>query len=51
MFYLFRSALHPPLSLRACVRDWANISRRLREPPRRRAIQTEKMESLASSLS
>jgi hypothetical protein len=44
MFHLFRTALNPALSLRACVRDWAAIAQQLREPPRRRTIQTEEME-------
>jgi hypothetical protein len=50
MFHLFRWAIHPFLSLRACVEDWAAISQDLREPPRRRPNQTEELEAKCFSL-
>ena len=51
MLYLLRGAIHPALSLRACVEDWPEISLQLREPPRRRRAQTEVMERKALLLS
>lgn len=51
MLGLLRSAINPALSLRACVEDWPEISLQLREPPRRRTLQTEEMERKAVLLS
>jgi hypothetical protein len=51
MFHLFRFAVHPRLSLRACVENWASISHDLREPPRRRPNQIEELEAKCFSLS
>jgi hypothetical protein len=51
MLHLLRAAINPALSLCACVKDWADISQQLREPPRRRPAQIEQMETKALLLS
>ena len=41
MLHLFRTTVNPRLSLERCLTNWFEISKRLREPPRKRSFQTE----------
>jgi len=43
MLGLLRQTLRPTLLLRACVEDWRRISLMLREAPRRRQLQIERL--------
>ena len=44
MFHLFRAAVNPSLGLQRCIENWPKISIDLRERPRKRALQTEKLD-------
>lgn len=44
MLHLLKSAVNPNLSLKLCVENWWEISRDLREKPRRRRLQMENLE-------
>jgi len=44
MHHLVSAAVNPPLSLTRCIERWHEISRALREPPRKRALQPETLE-------
>jgi hypothetical protein len=46
MLHLIRQALNPRLNIAACLGDWYQISRSLREPPRKRQLQAEHLEGL-----
>ena len=43
MLHLVRASINPVLGLRACVANWPQISMQLREPPRRRMGQPERL--------
>jgi len=43
MLYLLRSTINPDLSLQKCLQTWPRISQQLREPPRRRTMQVERL--------
>lgn len=49
--HLLRSAVNVPLGLRDCIERWDQISLELRESPRKRGLQIEKLEELAGVLS
>ncbi len=51
MLHILKRAVTPPLSLRGCLNDWADISYRLREPPRRRTPRIEQIEEQIGLLS
>ncbi len=51
MVHLLKGAVNPSLGLQACVEEWPGISRDLREAPRRRALQIEKLEAEVELLS
>ena len=44
MFHLFRTAVNPSLGLRRSIENWPTISMDLRERPRKRTLQTEKLD-------
>lgn len=43
MLHLLQEAVNPVLRLRTCVEEWPSISLALREAPRRRTLQIEKL--------
>ena len=45
MVHLLQEAVNPSFGLQACVEEWPSISQDLREAPRRRALQIEKLEA------
>ena len=45
MLHLLSDAVNPRLHLGSCLRNWYQISMKLREPPRTRVRQTESMEN------
>lgn len=45
MHHLVSTAVNPPLRLARCIERWHEISRALREPPRKRTLQPETMEN------
>ena len=45
MLHLLSDAVNPRLHLGECLRNWYEISMKLREPPRKRLMQTESMEN------
>lgn len=51
MLHLLRSAIDPSLSLQTCLANWAEISLKLREPPRKRGLQLEKFDAERALLS
>ena len=51
MLHLLQRAVSPAISLKESVQDWFAISRLLREPPRKRGIKIEEMESPKAALS
>jgi hypothetical protein len=46
MLHLLSSAVNPPLDLVHCLLNWHDISKRLREPPRRRILQVKTIEDM-----
>ena len=50
MLHVVQRVISPSLSLKECVEQWDEISFLLREPPRKRTLQTEQMESKGPSL-
>jgi len=51
MLHLFQQAVNPALSLRDCFEHWAEIAFDLREPPRKRELQTAQLEKKCAMLS
>jgi hypothetical protein len=51
MLGLLRQTVRPTLGLQDCVEHWHDISFMLREPPRKRRLQMEKMFEEAHLLS
>ena len=51
MLGLLRQVVRPRLGLRESVRRWRTISTLLREPPRKREMQIEKITNKGLSLS
>jgi hypothetical protein len=49
MLHLFRSTVHPGLSLKDSVKSWHEISTGLRERPRRRKLQAETLAQIGLS--
>lgn len=43
MLHLLSSVVNPALGLRVAIEKWPQISMDLREPPRKRKLQTEKL--------
>lgn len=48
MAHLFKSAVNPKLSLKACLHNWHQISLELREPPRKRLLQLDNLKEMLS---
>ena len=44
LLHLLRMAVNASLDLRSCLERWGQISFELREPPRTRSLQAEKLE-------
>ena len=51
MRHLLNTAVHPRLPLGECLEHWLEIARRLREPPRTRERQGERLAPYLSLLS
>jgi hypothetical protein len=49
--HLLRTTVNAPLSLQACLENWDQISLELREAPRKRGLQIEKLEQEDAFLS
>jgi hypothetical protein len=47
---LIQQTLRPRLSLKKTIRRWADVSWQLREAPRRRQLQLERLEEIHASL-
>jgi len=51
LLHLLRTTVNTALGLRMCLENWHRISLELREPPRKRGLQIEKLEQEDAFLS
>jgi hypothetical protein len=51
LLHLLRTTVNTALDLRLCLENWDRISLELREPPRKRGLQIEKLEQEEAFLS
>jgi len=51
MLHLLQETVNPALSLRRCLAQWSDISLDLREPCRKRVLQTTEFEQKLATLS
>jgi hypothetical protein len=51
LLHLLRTTVNTALDLRLCLENWDRISLELREPPRKRGLQIEKLEQEDAFLS
>jgi len=51
LLHLLQRSVNPALALRVCLENWTQISLELREPPRERGLQVERLESGEAVLS